>query len=503
MIDDGLGYFAMFENGNAKKFEIASPSTVAKVIFKKGDGVAWGWASTIVRASPEFTLAFFWDTLKRASARDDDLEKVVEETPSEHNQLIYIKKAIKRPLKDRDFLTRGVWKATEDGFVYVLKDEENGVRPRLPGVVRATLSSVLKLSRTSAGRTKIEYVIHPDAGGNVPSYVMNLQLAKNLSRVTETREFFQSLRGLHQWDSDDSKAVGEVMVIKTKEEEHRGKGETKVSARMRELFKKYKGLKEIGEKYEFFQDMMTLIVENKLRSAGDVSTRLCNVSKKEGRAIGAGLAMSLAGNLTSDAAVDEWILKYPALKELDREEIWFRQVTNVVANRLLTEVPWGLKFRVFIGACFSLMDMVSDLTVVFQYFGTPGSEAFGYILLGMICSGVFLQLVIVLIQNWKKKDALPREILIVITCMKPAFDARNVILHKEQADHTVFDAKLELVCSRCNEMFAEAIPVSSRCALLVAEVPLLTNTFHRCTTGRSSSNICGAENRTKRPTCAE
>ena len=63
------------------------------------------------------------------------------------------------------------------------------------------------------------------------------------------------------------KAVGEVMVVKTEAEKHRGKGETKVDARMRELFKKYEGLEEISAKYEFFQNMMVRVVQNKLRLA--------------------------------------------------------------------------------------------------------------------------------------------------------------------------------------------------------------------------------------------
>ena len=69
---------------------------------------------------------------------------------------------------------------------------------------------------------------------------------------------------------------------------------------------------------------MVRVVENELRTAGDVTSKLCSVSAKEGRKIGAGLAMALACNLTAEAAVDEWILKHRSLGELDRKEAWFR-----------------------------------------------------------------------------------------------------------------------------------------------------------------------------------
>ena len=70
--------------------------------------------------------------------------------------------------------------------------------------------------------------------------------------------------------------------------------------------------------------MMARVVENKLRTAGDVKSKLCSVSANEGRKIGAGLAIALASNLTAEVAVDEWISKHRCLGELDRTEVWFR-----------------------------------------------------------------------------------------------------------------------------------------------------------------------------------
>ena len=90
------------------------------------------------------------------------------------------------------------------------------------------------------------------------------------------------------WDTDDGRVVGEIMCTKTEAEEQHGE-ESNVGARMRELFLKHRGLREIGEKHRFFFPMIVRVVENKLRKASDVSTKLCDVSKKEGRTIGATL----------------------------------------------------------------------------------------------------------------------------------------------------------------------------------------------------------------------
>jgi len=323
ILAEGEKNFADFQEMKAKSLEMASPLTTAKIAYKSGDVHAWGYATTNVRASPENVLAFVWDTMRRSARQEDDLEKNMEQING-HNQLGYNKKRTPKIISDRDFLGRGLWKKEGEGFVYLTSPEENDARPITDSVVRGKYPSAMRIKRKNDLETTLEYVIHPDFGGDVPNVLMNYYTASNLSYVTEIQEFFQELRGAEDWDADDARAVGEAMFIKTMSENRREKGESKKGARMRELFKKQKALKQIGEKYEFFECMITRVVENKLRTAGYVNSKLCSVSAKEGRKIGAGLALALACNLTAEAAVDEWILNYKSLGELDRTEAWFR-----------------------------------------------------------------------------------------------------------------------------------------------------------------------------------
>ena len=114
------------------------------------------------------------------------------------------------------------------------------------------------------------------------------------------------------------------MCIKTAAEKHHEKGKIKQSARMGELFSKYRGLSDTGRKLEFFEPMIARVARSTLRPASNVKSMLCSVSLKEGETIGRGLAIALATNLTAEAGVAEWIGHYEALTELDREEAWFR-----------------------------------------------------------------------------------------------------------------------------------------------------------------------------------
>jgi hypothetical protein len=413
--------FVLFAGEKVKKLKMKSPLAVGKIALTVGDSHAWGWASTIVRGSPEDVMAFTWNTMSRGKRRDDDLEKAIDQAPNDHNQLIYSRKKTPKIISDRDFLGRTIWKKIESGYLYVaIPVEDDVLRPPLPGVVRARYPSAMKIERLGDNKTKLEYVIHPDSGGSLPHWLMNYYIESNLRKVVETQEYFQSLRSLEELDEEDGVALGEVLVIKTKAEKHRQRGETRVDARLRQRFKDFRGLREVSERYVFFQAMLARVVQNKLRPARVVKNTLCDLSVMDGAMIGAGLSLCLATNLTAEAGVDEWIGKCSALRELDEAEIWFRPMMNVVARRLLGEVAWGLKMRVFVGATLSIVDMASDINMVVFYFATDEQEKYGIILLGMVAVCLALQLLIVFVENRRSGPLkMLQEILIVLTGIKP------------------------------------------------------------------------------------
>jgi hypothetical protein len=263
-----------------------------------------------------------WDFDKRFGASTDSLEKNIDEEPSAHNKLVFNKKEPVGRFDSRSFLSRCVWKALDGGgFVLVTSPEETQRRPPEEGVVRATYPSTLKIEPLGNDSSMLEYVIHPDAGGAIPPWAMNLVIGKSLARVIQPQVYFQAGRGLAEWMEEDGRCTGEFCLMKTKEETLHGKGETAVEARVGGLMTKHKGLKELGETHEWFEVLLTKIVENKLRPAGDSKAKLCKMSVKEASVIGGALASCIAANLTAPAGVDEWILRYPAMGELEREYV--------------------------------------------------------------------------------------------------------------------------------------------------------------------------------------
>jgi hypothetical protein len=421
IVNEGLSYFKLFEDVRAKKGN-------ASVLLKEGDKNAWGYSSSTVRARPQDVLAHAWNLEKRCFRRKDYLESSTDETSSDHNKLVYVRKSMKKPFDDREFLTRFVWKETEDGtFVLVSRAEESHKRPMLNGVIRGKLPGIMKFKGISATETKIEYVLHPIPGGTLPKFITKLLMKSYLKRVTEIQMLFEGKRTLAQWDAEDGKLVGDAMASTSKREKARSltKGKRQghslsgVKYRIQRRFSQYRGLREIVKKYAFFEAMMARVLQNKLRTIKSVRTKLHNVSIKEGETIGSGLAASLVSALTAEAAVDEWIRNYPPLAELDREEVWFRPMLDTVALRLLKEVPWGLQLRVYVGAGLSMLDMVSDIYVVVLYSKTPGQEGYGMSLLWMIFVCMITQLMVVYIQNKSKPKKFLMEALVVLTGLKP------------------------------------------------------------------------------------
>ena len=122
------------------------------------------------------------------------------------------------------------------------------------------------------------------------------------------------------------------------------------------------------------------------------------------------------------------------------------------------EVSWGLKERVIMGAGLSLLDMATDLFVIVGHMGNEETMGYGWSLLGMIVASMACQLLLVYGQHRKKPAKMLGEMLIVLTGLKPGFDAKNVISGKEMEEHNAVDAKIEMVLSKLGEMFCESVP---------------------------------------------
>jgi hypothetical protein len=106
-----------------------------------------------------------------------------------------------------------------------------------------------------------------------------------------------------------------------------------------------------------------------------------------------------------------------------------------------------------------MVDMVTDVHVIVEYLNTPGKEAYAYQLMGMVGTCLIFQLLTVFMQTRKASKAkMAKEVLIVLSGLKPGVDAYQVAKGAEQSAGAVVDPATELAFTKGVEMVAESIP---------------------------------------------
>ena len=158
------------------------------------------------------------------------------------------------------------------------------------------------------------------------------------------------------------------------------------------------------------------------------------------------LAPLLVSESTSVSAVDEWILKYPVLGEVDVAHAWFRPLVYEIAKKLKADTDWGAHRRLFVGAALSMLDMGTDINMVLIYWNTPGMVGAGDLMMQLLLANVAWQLLLVIIiQNRKAPwKVLFWEILYVLTCTKVGVDVFRVASGAKRETYRTMDTDAEL-----------------------------------------------------------
>ena len=226
---------------------------------------------------------------------------------------------------------------------------------------------------------------------------------------------------------------------------------------LRVVLRQFASSKAAMEEHKFFLPMITHVLLNKLRPRSEIKKKLEELTEEDGRLIGRSLAVSLATNLSAEAGVDDWIVKCPALREFDDDQAWFRVSTVAVARKLLKEATWGSKMRLFVGAGLSMVDLASDITMVVTY-TNEGQVGTARSLLAMISACLLIQLLTYVQTNGGPRRVMVKEMLIVLSGVKPGVDSMRVASGAEQSEHNMIDPASELTATRCTELVCEAIP---------------------------------------------
>jgi hypothetical protein len=206
--------------------------------------------------------------------------------------------------------------------------------------------------------------------------------------------------------------------------------------------------------------MVRAMLLNQWNMPDDNDASLECLAPDSGDKIGGALAYFLLTSPTAESATDKWIAMFPALTELASLEQWFRPMVISMTQNIMDEIPLSAKLKLFIGAALSIVDMVTDVRMIFAY-RALGEYFYAYALVAMIAACLVNQLLLVYGQNVRaSRGMLLREMLYVVTFVKPGVDAIRCARKEELSEEHVADALSELAASKSIEMVFESIPGS-------------------------------------------
>ena len=218
--------------------------------------------------------------------------------------------------------------------------------------------------------------------------------------------------------------------------------------------------RELLTNYPWFRALLHQIVLNTVAPSSTVKTPLAELTDQDAAMLGKGLVTIILSNTEAKTAVDHWISQNASLGELEAAHPWTRPMFVELAQYSLNTSKFGMLFRVSVGAILSTVDLASDVYMTALFFSTPGLEGYGRTNAVFIGLTMLVQIMVACVQNSSKPSTFLKEVLIVLTGLKPAADAWKVGSGVEKEEHHSFSPLTEMTYCKCTETVFEAIPAS-------------------------------------------
>ncbi|GMI24966.1 hypothetical protein TeGR_g5962, partial [Tetraparma gracilis] len=275
------------------------------------------------------------------------------------------------------------------------------------------------------------------------------------------------------FEAADGKELGQLLLLDT--DKVRGKKDRRpLEAELSKLVDRSAVLRGARSRFPWFVPLLVEVLRNQVKLPSNTLTPLADFGEEEGRKVGGAFALLQLKKVSPAAAVEAWIAGNPALGDLTRESPWFEHVMLGISTELRAQVTFGVKARAYLGAGVSAADALSDayMTKTFYDLGDTGT-ANG--LMAMVGANITWQMILVYMQTHGLKKHRWRttlfEMLTVVTFTKPGIEAHRVASGAEQIPGAAISPLMEMIATKCGELFFEAIPglVLQLVALLNAE----------------------------------
>jgi len=282
----------------------------------------------------------------------------------------------------------------------------------------------------------------------------------------------RELVGFDPLESVSAAALNETAALSSKQEEWKTFAEEIYMTRSGNYKSNYTHLKRVFEinaellaplltRCPNFKTILSYILADRfgLRvQAVGMETNIKDWGVEECRRCGSSLATFIRNRQTGPAAIEAWRHHYKQLDILFDEVDGFNDFVLVLAYNTTRDSIYGTVYRVSVGALLSFLDVVTDLYVLSTYYSSDELIFEANALLGMILTGIFIQICFVFVQYQSKSLKIRLvEALVTLICLRSIVDAFRVSKnHKD--DEVVLDCLSELLVNRGIELATESIP---------------------------------------------
>jgi hypothetical protein len=469
---EGLALKSIFRftglmNSTSLKIDLSSVE-MNENFFNGRKGDVYGRVTGIVPcSSPQQVAAFYVDAFSRHNSLDEErIKRRQLLAEDEHSKVTRrVKHVPVVGISDREFVLHRYWKTVSVNEVLVVAFPTDHDSVDLdPSLVRSELFIIQTMTR-HGDNTRVTAHYHMNLNGLMPVNITSSFAPSFVNNsVIEAVEYFQNLRPYRDLNEQDGKVMGELLMSRVMKVSKNSGWKHRV-ANIEEVINTFEveneGMRTFVELNPVFDSFFQTIIGNKQRPRSTVKDSLASMMRPDAEKIAASLSIAIITNVDGSAAVDEWISNYPALKELDNTQKWFRPMTLAMSFRLLHDSDYGLKVRVTVSAVLSIFDMGSDIFVIWTFF-KEGQTWFAWASIAMILLSLFIQIVVVLACNQDMPASTKiQESLIVVFLVKPGVDAFRIATGAEPDERCTMTPLQESSYSRSAEMTCESIPASA------------------------------------------
>jgi hypothetical protein len=489
LIEQGLALLDSVAAGTGKARSLRHSKTVTSAWTKhdKSSGLLIGHVEATVRASPEEIGAFVMhvDSKVKLSELDPELEVRYEilEVKNLHHIVVFYEVRT-APFRNRTFMSSSIWRKVCDApLTYIWAtipiERHDKVSPEQEAhAVRAHGSRCLKLTRLGCNLTRVRFACSLDLKGQIPRRIVNRIALPQLMRTPyDLQTYFVQMTPPSECTAADGTCIGHMIADVAQAAKTFNRAAAIRTFIMRSSVLRECGFASFDEliiaiflRHSFRKQVAAMIGVWKLNSrlaqaVESIDPAMLTVAEAE--TIGIGFDRIIVTSATPNEAVDELLLKYPALGVTAQQQMWFRPMLEAIAKRRMASAPLGLKLRLAIGVGFSMADMVSDLYSIVNMLQT-GQAMGAYGMIGLISASLAMQLLLVIFQTKHLGGrAVAWEVILVLCLVKPGVDAMRVSSGAEHAAGAPLDPFTEMLTGKCFEIACEAAPGAALQAAVV------------------------------------